>query len=150
MAIATKTKEPFFERHRPKVSTMEPVFTDLADISSAPGERKCEFDPMDLSYLPYGVWVFANGTQILFTRSYKAIWARKFDHLGEMVDCAISPKLVHHTSFMPDDITRVGELHFRSDGHMNPRSDPRWVERCRKIVADFITGKDVMKYVINP
>lgn len=147
----------FFNRHNPEHhSNRDPKlnFVSMDEIMKKPlpAARKSEFDPMAVPFLPYGVWTYSNGDEILFNRSYKAIWARLINSSGDMVECYMAPKLSHESAFMRGkgvNQKRVSEEWFRDDANFNPRRKLVHVARCRQIVATFITGGSIRDYIIN-
>ena len=114
---------------------------DIGDPTDSRHPYKTEFDPMAVRFLPYGVWTFDDGSDMLFTRGYLGIWLRKDQDVWMM------PKLLHHSATMKAGL--VTEEYFRDDGIMNPNKEDEWIVRCRQIVADFISLGEIGHYIIE-
>jgi hypothetical protein len=101
-------------------------------------------------FLPYGMWVFSDGSEVLFNRQQLPIWWRRgIGHKSERVDPSIHmPGWVVERCRFPRD----GETFEEYRGHLEDRP-PRqgtptsnW-DMLETILAKFHAGEDVRDYL---
>jgi hypothetical protein len=79
--------------------------------------------------LPYGIWVEADGSQVLFNRKYQPIWRKKPDGTVSRVDDPIGPggKMWIHW---------VDQNWFFNDGN-TPWHNKKTLKLCQDVLIQF-------------
>jgi hypothetical protein len=82
--------------------------------------------------VPYGVWVIADGREVLFNRLYQPIWQRRPGRVVEPIE--------------PQWIDWVSERWFYGDGNA-PRVNPSMRRTMDNVLIRFRCGEDVTSYL---
>jgi hypothetical protein len=92
--------------------------------------------PIRIDSLPYGIWLQADGTQVMFNRKYEPIWKRR---PGEPATKVTSFEWVPHV--------RQDYLYLVGDGY-GPYSDLR--NRLLRAERDFAAGLELQVPIVEP